>query len=164
MKTPNNEKLKFAFQDLYHKVIRACVILFTISTIGAIVLVYFMLNPRLSVFKNEASQVEIATIPIEDDDKIENGIHVRTGFIEATGMMETIQNCTNCHSSKLVIQNRMDKARWTSTIKWMQAAQNLWDLGENEAIIIDYLVTNYPPTKKGRRAVLSDVEWYELEE
>jgi len=162
MKKQNNDKLKHGFQNLYQKIILASVVI----ALGAIVLVYFIVDPNLSIFKSDNPQTEIVTLPIEDDDfnKIENGIHVRTGFIEAPGMTETIQNCTNCHSSKLVIQNRMNDERWKSTIKWMQETQNLWDLGENEDVIINYLVTNYPPKKVGRRAVLTDIDWYQLEE
>ncbi|HDZ05867.1 hypothetical protein LCGC14_0122930 [marine sediment metagenome] len=162
MKKHTNEKLKLAFQELYRKIILVSAII----AIGAIALVYFMVDPSLSAFKKDKPETEIVTIPTREDDfdKIENGIHLRTGFVEAPGMMETVQNCTNCHSSKLVIQNRMDEERWKSTIKWMQETQNLWDLGENEEVIINYLVTNYPPSKKGRREVLTDIEWYQLEE
>ncbi|CAN0574547.1 unnamed protein product, partial [Ectocarpus sp. 12 AP-2014] len=42
--------------------------------------------------------------------------------------------------------------------------QNLWDLGKNEAIIINYLVSNYPPKELGRRENLGEIEWYVLEE
>lgn len=102
-------------------------------------------------------------VAIEDDtNTIKDGIHVRTGFIEATGMQEVINNCTNCHSAKLVIQNRMSKEGWTATIRWMQKTQNLWDLGENEGVIVDYLAKNYGPVKKGRREGLKDIEWYPL--
>ena len=162
MKKHTNEKLKLAFQELYRKIL----LIFTVIAIGAIILVYFMVDPSLSVLRDDEPKTEIVVLPETDDefDKIENGIHVRTGFVEAPGMMETVQNCTNCHSSKLVIQNRMDEERWKSTIKWMQETQNLWDLGENEEVIINYLVTNYPPRKKGRREVLTDIEWYQLEE
>lgn len=100
----------------------------------------------------------------DDFDKIENGIHVRTGFVDAPGLLETVQNCTSCHSSKLVLQNRMNKERWTATIKWMQETQNLWDLGENEAIIVNYLAINYPPIETGRRKNLDTIDWYILEE
>ena len=161
MKKQNHDKLKRDFQGTYQKIILATVIV----AIGGIALIYFIFDPSLSAFKGNEPETEIVEISVEDDfDKIENGIHVSTGFIEAPGMAETIQNCTNCHSSKLVIQNRMNAERWKSTIKWMQETQNLWDLGENEAVIINYLVTNYPPKKVGRRAVLTDVEWYQLEE
>ena len=162
MKKQNHEKLRLAFQEVYRKIILAC----SIIAIGAIVLVYFIVDPSLSAFRPSVPDSEMVQVPVEkkdEYDKIENGIHVRTGFIDAPGMMVTIQNCTNCHSSKLVIQNRMDAERWKSTIKWMQETQNLWDLGENEETIINYLVTNYPPIKKGRREVLTDIEWYTLE-
>ena len=99
-----------------------------------------------------------------DPDKIENGIHLRTGLREAEGLTEVINNCTNCHSAQLVIQNRMSEERWAATIRWMQETQGLWDLGKNEEIIINYLVTNYPPEQKGRRQILADIDWYELKE
>ena len=144
MKNQNHNKLKPDFQELYRKIILACAVI----GIGAIILVYLIIDPSFSTFKTDAPQTELVTIPEEDDyDKVENGIHVRTGFIDAPGMMVTVQNCTNCHSAKLVMQNRMNEDRWKSTIKWMQETQNLWDLGENEAVIINYLVTNYPPKK-----------------
>tara|TARA_R110000751_G_scaffold219147_1_gene321953 strand:- start:272 stop:757 length:486 start_codon:yes stop_codon:yes gene_type:complete len=161
MKKQNHNKLKGDFQELYRKIILACAVI----GIGAIILVYLIIDPSFSTFKTDAPQTELVTVPEEDDyDKVENGIHVRTGFIDAPGMMVTVQNCTNCHSAKLVMQNRMNEERWKSTIKWMQETQNLWDLGENEAVIINYLVTNYPPKKLGRRAVLTDIEWYQFEE
>ncbi|MFP2994415.1 monoheme cytochrome C [Spongiivirga sp. MCCC 1A20706] len=96
--------------------------------------------------------------------RIENGIHVRTGLIEGEGLMEVVYNCTNCHTAQIIIQNRMNAEAWATTIDWMQETQNLWDLGENEDIIINYLVTNYPVKPKGRRVNLVDVEWYELDE
>ena len=46
----------------------------------------------------------------------------------------------------------------------MQKTQNLWDLGVNEAVIINYFVTNYPPKKLGRKAVFTDIAWYQFEE
>lgn len=95
--------------------------------------------------------------------EVVDGIHVQTGLIDAPGLQLVVQNCTTCHSSKLISQNRMNLAGWTSTIKWMQETQNLWDLGDNEETILAYLATNYAPTEKGRRARLENIEWYELE-
>ncbi|MGB7395186.1 MAG: monoheme cytochrome C [Pricia sp.] len=112
----------------------------------------------------EEGESEYTTVSDIDPDRIENGIHVRTGFVDAPGLQETVNNCTNCHSAKLVIQNRMNAERWHATIRWMQETQNLWPLGENEDIIVNYLVTNYPPQKKGRRETLTEVQWYELKE
>ncbi|TMU54779.1 monoheme cytochrome C [Flagellimonas algicola] len=97
------------------------------------------------------------------DDSIENGIHLATGFVDDDGMQATIQNCTNCHSAKLVTQNRMSREGWEATIRWMQETQNLWDLGDNEDLILTYLAKNYAPDSKGRRQNINQTEWYELE-
>ena len=115
-------------------------------------------DPTLSIFNDKQEIAEV----VVDEDLIENGIHVRTGFVDDAGLMTVVNNCTNCHSSKLVIQNRMNADRWNATIKWMQDTQNLWDLGGNQKIIVDYLVKNYPPIDKGRRASLTNINWYEL--
>lgn len=129
------------------------------------IIVYIMIDPNLSAFKKEEKITYVDLVQEEDDfDKIENGIHLRTGLKDGDGLMTVVNNCTNCHSALLVTQNRMTAERWRSTIKWMQETQNLWELGGNEDIIINYLVTNYPPQKKGRRMNLNDIEWYALED
>ena len=97
-----------------------------------------------------------------DFDRIEDGVHLRTGFVEGDGLRLVINNCTSCHSAKLVTQNRMSKERWLATIRWMQETQNLWDLGANEEAIVNYLATHYAPVKSGRRKNLDNIEWYEL--
>jgi len=146
---------------------RAFLIPIVWGCIGVMVVIgiYIISAPGKTLFNNLGPEENITSIPEKDDfDRIENGIHVRTGLIDAPGLMETVNNCTSCHSSKLVTQNRMSAERWKATIRWMQETQNLWDLGKNEAIIIDYLVENYPQKASGRREVLSEVEWYVLEQ
>ena len=86
-----------------------------------------------------------------------------SGFVSDPGVSQVIQNCTQCHSAKLVTQNRMSREGWQSTITWMQETQNLWDLGDKQEIIVGYLAKNYGPVSKGRRSTLTNVEWYELE-
>ncbi len=140
---------------------RFLIVVCSLALILAIILFYFNTEHSKVGMDQEDPYV---TLPVQDIDRIENGIHVRTGLKEGVGMMETIQNCTACHSAKLIMQNRMDKERWTASIRWMQKTQNLWDLGANEDIIINYLVANYPPGKKGRREALTDIEWYDLKE
>lgn len=120
-----------------------------------------MIDPDLSAFQDKTETYVNTQM---EEDRIENGIHVRTGLIEAEGLMTVVNNCTNCHSALLVIQNRMNAERWIATIKWMQETQNLWDLGGNQEIIVNYLVTNYPPKEKGRREILTNIDWYELED
>jgi hypothetical protein len=133
-----------------------------LTVISGALLLYYYVDPELSAFREKK---EIAPVAIEEDrNKIENGIHLRTGLIEAEGLMAVVNNCTNCHSSKLIIQNRMNAERWNATIEWMQETQNLWDLGDNQAVIVDYLVANYPPKSVGRRANIANIVWYELED
>ena len=131
-----------------------------------ILLVLVMVDPSFSLFKGgKGEDYAVAEVVQEiDEDLVENGIHVKTGLIADQGYQEVVTHCTACHSAKLVTQNRMNAERWAATIDWMQETQNLWDLGRNEEIIINYLVKNYPPIKIGRRATLSNIEWYDLED
>ncbi len=156
-----HDKFKAQIKSIY-RLLSTLLILFAVT---ALAIIYLISDPSLSFFKNAEPIPEYVTLENEDDfDKIENGIHLRTGLKEAEGLMTVVNNCTNCHSALLVMQNRMNEERWIATIRWMQESQNLWDLGKNEDIIVNYLVTNYPPTKKGRREVLTNITWYELQE
>ncbi|MGS2740831.1 monoheme cytochrome C [Sinomicrobium sp. M5D2P17] len=156
--------------DRFREEVKKITRLVSIAFIGVMsvagVLVYVMIDPALSFFRVFAPRENgyEANVTVQEDDynKTENGIHVRTGLVEAEGLMTVVNNCTNCHSAKLITQNRMTKERWIATIRWMQETQNLWDLGANEDIIIDYLVQNYPPHKKGRRQGLDNINWYKL--
>ncbi len=134
---------------------------FALLLISGSGLAYYLFNPDL-FDSNLKSKIVMAPVEL-DEDLIENGIHVRTGLVDAEGLMLVVNNCTNCHSAKLVTQNRMTAEGWNVTIKWMQETQNLWDLGGNQELIVNYLVDNYPLIAKGRRMVLKDIEWYELE-
>ncbi|MBL4586280.1 MAG: monoheme cytochrome C, partial [Flavobacteriales bacterium] len=96
--------------------------------------------------------------------EFENGTHLETGFKEGDNLQLVIANCTGCHSSKMVTQNRATREGWKSMIRWMQETQNLWELGEGEDLILDYLAKYYAPEKKGRRQPLTDINWYELED
>jgi hypothetical protein len=151
------EDFKREVKRVYHLMM----LLFSLFGIAGTVLLFYMVDPSFSAFKDNS---EIYAIVEEvDEDLIENGVHVRTGLIEAEGLMTVVNNCTNCHSAKLVTQNCMSEERWNATIRWMQETQNLWDLGGNQEIIVNYLVANYPVKDKGRREDLTNIEWYELE-
>ena len=151
-----------SFKKYLRKVYYLMVLLFSLFVATAGALVYYTINPSFFNFSKDTQTVVVQPIE-EDEDRIENGIHVRTGLIDAEGLMTVVNNCTNCHSAKLVTQNRMTKERWDATIKWMQETQNLWELGKNQDVIVNYLVTNYPPIAKGRRMALKNIDWYELE-
>jgi hypothetical protein len=120
--------------------------LFAMAVIAGRGLVYSAFNPDVIDINSKA---EIVIAPFElDEDRIENGIHVRTGLIDAENLMVVVTNCTNCHSAKLVTQNRMTAEGWSETIKWMQETQNLWDLMGNQELIANYLVKNHPPSQR----------------
>ncbi|PWL40260.1 monoheme cytochrome C [Flagellimonas aquimarina] len=153
----HENKFKQQVRRLYHKLIIA----FGLIGIAVFAFIYVALNP--SILHNKPEETEIIAIP-QVEGKIENGIHMETGFVDEEGLAEVIQNCTNCHSAKLVTQNRMTKEGWIATIRWMQETQNLWDLGNQEEAIVNYLAINYAPQKKGRREVLTNVEWYSLKD
>ncbi len=72
--------------------------------------------------------------------------------------------CTNCHSSKVIMQHRYSRETWVEKIRWMQANHNLWNLGETEVVVLDYLEKYYgPETVVARRKPLTDIKWYKLE-
>lgn len=125
-------------------------------------IVYYIADPDFSLFRS-APELVINKVEVDEFDRIENGIHVRTGLVDAEGLMTVVNNCTYCHSAKIILQNRMNTERWNATIKWMQETQNLGDLGSNQEVIVNYLVTNYPPKVVGRRENLTNIDWYELE-
>lgn len=149
------------FQNQAKKIYHQFMLLLSVIMVIAGFLVIYLINP--SFFNAKAKAENYVAIEDIDEDRIENGIHVRTGLKDADGLMIVVNNCTNCHSAKLITQNRMNAERWNATILWMQQTQNLWDLGKNQEIIVNYLVTNYPVEDKGRRDNLKNINWYDLE-
>jgi hypothetical protein len=78
----------------------------------------------------------------------------KTGLVVAPGFELVSTQCTVCHSPRLIIQNRADRDGWRSMIRWMQESQGLWPLGDQEALVLDYLATHYGSKSSGRRAPL----------
>ena len=78
----------------------------------------------------------------------------KTGLVLAPGFEVVSSQCTVCHSTKLISQNRADREGWLAMIRWMQDTQGLWPLGDNEAQIVEYLAVNYGPLGAGRRRPL----------
>ncbi len=99
------------------------------------------------------------------EEEVKDGIHLATGMVYAEGFDVVRATCTACHSAQLVTQNRASREGWVNMIDWMQETQGLWELGEQEPIILDYLATYYAPEEVGRRANLDveAIEWYVLE-
>lgn len=94
-------------------------------------------------------------------------IDSESGLIDSPSLMMIKAQCTACHSSKLILQHRFTRAGWTERIRWMQKYHKLWDLGESEKVVLDYLEKYYGPSAIDskaafRRAALKEVQWYRL--
>ena len=76
--------------------------------------------------------------------------------LKMTGDWETVRaNCSACHSTKLITQQRGTAQQWLAMIRWMQKKQNLWEFDpDTESKIISYLAENYPPSAARRRAAI----------
>lgn len=86
-----------------------------------------------------------------------------TGLYEDKNLYMVKAQCTNCHSTKLITQHRFSRDGWRQKIRWMQANHNLWELGETEVQVLDYLEKYYSPSATmARRAPLKDIKWYKL--
>ena len=147
----------------------AILFLATFIVVASISLMFYLLFPY------EAKQPETATIIPDNADKteqkaesdiIKDGIHLASGLVVAEGFESVKTNCTACHSGQLISQNRASREGWKEMIRWMQSTQGLWQLGEQEDIILDYLAKNYGPKPISRRANLDldAIEWYILEQ
>lgn len=132
-----------------------------ISAIGLILMVQYQPEILAGWFANSKEEVvaqEDVPVDVEwTSEKLEE-----VGLVEGEGLQLVLANCTNCHSAKLVTQNRFTREGWIQVIRWMQETQGFWDLGPNEDPIVDYLSTHFAPEAKGRRKPL-EVEWYSLE-
>ena len=55
------------------------------------------------------------------------------------GKLMTQAHCSACHSLSIVAQNRFDREGWEKIIRLMQDQHGLWDLGDAESQVLDYL-------------------------
>lgn len=86
-----------------------------------------------------------------------------TGLIVDENLYMVKAQCTGCHSTKLIMANHFTRDGWKQKIRWMQANHNLWELGDTEKQVLDYLEKNYAPLPMvSRRAPLKDIQWYDL--
>lgn len=134
------------------KVINKAILVF------AFVLVFPIAFYISSIFDTE----ENVLVVIENTEFEKSGIDKNSGLIIDDGYEIVNGTCSACHSISLVTQNSATREGWKDLIVWMQETQKLWDLGENEELILDYLEKNYAPKEQGRRAPLKDIDWYEL--
>ncbi len=79
-----------------------------------------------------------------------------SGLVVAEGWQGVQANCTECHSTQLIIQNSGSKAVWESRIRWMQETQGMHELdSELEESILNYLAANYGQKDSSRRSPLA---------
>ena len=78
--------------------------------------------------------------------------------LKMTGDWELVRNnCSACHSTRLITQQSGSAEQWLGLIRWMQETQNLWQFeAETEQRIVAYLAENYPPRARQRRAPIAD--------
>lgn len=144
----------------------------TAAVVGLLAIVVILVGSVLFVAfydaspsASESSEVAAQTSAPQDSGvgEVVDGKDVATGFVVDEGFEIVKTTCTACHSSAIVLQNKFTREGWKEKIVWMQQTQGLWDLGDNESVILDYLAKYHapePPT--GRRLPLKDIEWYEL--
>lgn len=157
MLSPEQEELLVKIQKNLKNITNITLLL----TAAVMVLVYVMV-----VFPNLGAELSTDQVVVESEPlpEFENGIHLATGFKAGENLNLVIANCTSCHSAKMVTQNHATRDGWQTMIRWMQETQNLWSLGENEPLILDYLAKYYALEKAGRRQPLTNIDWYELED
>ena len=135
--------------------------LLLIGTVGT--LIYWSSGrDRTEVSVAPAESINENTLPPSLTDTL-NPIYSGNGLREGEGLLAVKANCLGCHSEKLITQNRFTREGWHEKIVWMQQTQGLWDLGDYEPLILDYLAEHYaPPVRVSRRPPLTDIEWYKL--
>lgn len=132
--------------------------------VKALVLITAVLIGMTS-FRESTTTRQSGTQPSSMADTLK--IDAESGLVDAPTLMMVKSQCTACHSSKLILQHRFTRAGWTERIRWMQKYHKLWDLGESERVVLDYLEKYYGPSAVQakaayRRAPLKDVQWYKL--
>lgn len=134
----------------------------TILMVGIVFFALFVLEqPRTSPKSIDLSKYIFPEVANQGF-VIEDGIESTTGLVAQGDWLLVKQNCTSCHSAKLVTQNRADEQGWESTLDWMRQTQGLWDLGTNKQRIIHYLATYYGQEEVARRKPLEVTEWYDI--
>jgi len=129
----------------------------------AIGILLFLIGATLNTWSKKIPEKEKRKPETAVVSEVKDGIEVTSGLISASGIEIVKRRCLTCHSSKLITQTRLSRENWEEKIRWMQATQNLGDLGMDEKPILDYLALNYAPVKRGRRPQLKKTEWYWLE-
>ena len=93
----------------------------------------------------------------------EQNIDPESGLIIDSGVKVVKKQCSVCHSTQLIIQNKANYQGWLATLRWMQEKQGMQSLSQQtEALILNYLAKNYAPELAGRRKPLVIEKWKKL--
>ena len=154
---PSDEPL---FRDLNH------VLNGIIATLLLVLMIPLTIALRTFI---PSAETQVPDIPVaaSHSNAIKEGTDVDTGLIAEGNYLLVKSTCTACHSSDLILQSKFTKETWLGKIRWMQRTQKLWDLGENEEPILNYLAKYYGPDSvmtSFRKPPLTDIQWYVLEE
>jgi hypothetical protein len=123
----------------------------------------FLLVLLLNFCQSPESETTVSAADSLSVSPVADSLDVVTGLVVDDALPLVKGNCIGCHSAKLITQNRASREGWKSMIVWMQETQKLWDLGENEDEILDYLARHYAPEEVGRRENLQNIQWYDLD-
>jgi len=156
-RNPNDERL---FRDINR--------ILAIIILTLVIMVALPLTIAYQTLVQETRPVAVNdTSPPLADKAVRDGIDVETGLIAEDNFMLVKSTCTACHSSDLILQSAFNRETWIEKIRWMQRTQKLWDLGESEDPILDYLEKYYGPDSvmvAFRKPPLQDIQWYVLED
>ena len=148
------------FDSLYKRVRLMVILLFTNLLL---LIIWFSLPPKVE-------NPEPISIPETQEELAVGSVDPESKLVVDEGYLLIKQHCQACHNLELVTQNFFTREVWLEKIRWMQAEQNLWDLGDNEPLILDYLAKYYNPEKKpghqmnlARRQNIKVEEWYALD-
>lgn len=154
---PNDQRL---LRDFNHVLTGIIVTLLLILMIPLTVTVRTLIpQPKTPVLES--------TVASSHSNSTKEGIDVETGLIAEGNYLLVKSTCTACHSSDLILQSKFTKETWVEKIRWMQRTQKLWDLGESEEPILDYLAKYYGPDSvmvSFRKPPLTNIQWYVLKE
>ena len=116
----------------------------------------FGISACQTVRQATVAEMEEVNVSTKDTD-------VATGLYLDPNLKHVQAHCTGCHSAKLITMNRFTREGWKEKIVWMQQTQKLWDLGDAEPLVLDYLAKYYAPEERPLRRQPLDVKtWYEL--
>jgi hypothetical protein len=143
-----------------------------VSRLGWIILLLLALAVWIGLgspgWNNSSDQVVVINETTEEDEMYLPNPELIGQLDDETGMVIdrywelTKAQCTSCHSSSVFVQTRATREGWSDMIDWMQTTQGLWDLGEHEPRILDYLEKHYGISENTRSHVLKIDEWYEI--